>query len=93
MNAIILQELIIFVLDANADGTVVSFTGQIDGVFVCDYALTAAQIAALYAKGSQALAPSPKSVGAHVEAMDAASLLATFDTLESQHQIDLKVAA
>lgn len=69
------------------------FTGHIDGAFVCDYALTMAQILALYAKGSQALTPSPKNVGDHVEAMDAANLLVTFDSLDSQHQIDLKVAA
>ena len=67
-------------------------TGQIDGVFVCDYALTAAQIASLYAKGSQALTPSPKNVGDHVEGMDANNIYATFDSLESQHQVDLMVA-
>jgi Concanavalin A-like lectin/glucanases superfamily len=69
------------------------FTGQIDAAFVCGYALTFEQIATLYAKGSQALAPSPKNVGDHVEAMSSSNLLATFDTLESQHQVDLRVAA
>jgi hypothetical protein len=68
------------------------FTGQIDGAFVCDYALTADQIHALYAKGVQALSPSPKNVGDHVEGMDAANLYATFDSLDSQNQIDLAVA-
>jgi len=67
--------------------------GQADGAFVCGYALTAEQIYALYAKGSQALTPSPKNVGDHIEAMDSASLLAIFDSMESQHQIDLSVAA
>lgn len=81
-----------FRLGSMVDGTG-PFTGQIDSAFVCDYVLTLAQILALYAKGSQALAPSPKSVGEHVEAMDANSLLVAFDTLDSQHQIDLKVAA
>jgi hypothetical protein len=66
--------------------------GSMDGVFVCDYALTPATIAQLYAKGSQALSPSPKNVGDHVEGMDATNLYATFDSLESQHQIDLAVA-
>ena len=48
-------------------------------------ALTFEQVAALYAKGSQALAPSPKNAGDHVEAIDATNVLATFDTLDSQH--------
>ena len=68
------------------------FTGQIDGVFICNYALTMEQIAALYAKGSQALTPSPKNVGDHVEGMDANNIYATFDSLESQHQVDMGVA-
>jgi hypothetical protein len=68
------------------------FIGQIDGAFVCDYALTADQVHALYAKGVQTLSPSPKNVGDHVEGMDAANLYAIFDTLESQNQIDLAVA-
>jgi hypothetical protein len=68
------------------------FIGQIDGVFVCDYVLTADLIHQLYAKGSQALSPSPKNVGDHIEGMDAVNLYATFDTLDSQHQIDLAVA-
>lgn len=69
------------------------FIGQIDGVFVADQALTAAQIAALWAKGTQALTPSPKNAGDHVEAWDAAAVYATFDTLDSNAQIDLGVAA
>jgi hypothetical protein len=68
------------------------FQGSIDGGFVCNYALTAEQIRTLYVKGSQALSPSPKNVGDHVEGMDAANLYAIFDTLESQHQVDLAVA-
>jgi hypothetical protein len=72
------------------DGTM-PFTGQIDGAFVCGYALTQDQISTLYAKGSSALAPSPKNAGDHVEHMDATNVYATFDTLDSQHQIDLAV--
>lgn len=68
------------------------FPGQIDAAFVCDYTLTADQVHALYAKGSQALSPSPKNVGDHVEGMDAANLYAIFDVLDSQNQIDLAVA-
>ena len=66
-------------------------TGQIDSAFVCDYPLTAEQIWKLYAKSLMALASSPKNPGDHIEAMSANSLLATFDTLESQHTIDLGV--
>jgi hypothetical protein len=80
-----------FRVGSRCDGSA-TFVGNIDGAFVCDYALTADQIHALYAKGSQALSPSPKNVGDHVEGMDAANLYATFDALESQHQIDLAVA-
>jgi Concanavalin A-like lectin/glucanases superfamily len=79
-----------FRIGSRCDGSGV-FNGQIDGVFVCDYALTAERIAQLYAKGSQTLASSPKNPGDHVEAMSTTSLLATFDTLESQHTIDLGV--
>ena len=65
--------------------------GQVDGAFVCGYALTSDQVFALYAKGSQALGASPKEPGAHVEAMDATNVYATFDTLDSSHTIDLGV--
>jgi hypothetical protein len=75
--------------NTTADGKLI---GEIDSVFVCNYALTAEQINALYAKGSQTLLPSPKNVGDHIEGMDAANLYATFDTLDSQSQIDLAVA-
>ena len=79
-----------FRIGANSTGGS-PFVGQIDGAFVCDYALTAERIAQLYAKSSQTLASSPKNPGDHVEAMSTSSLLATFDTLESQHTIDLGV--
>lgn len=68
------------------------FVGVIDGVFVCDYVLTSDQIRTLFAKGSQLLASSPKNSGDHVEAMDSANIYATFDILDSQHQVDLVVA-
>ena len=70
-----------------------TFTGQIDGVFVTGTALTFEQQAALYAKGSQALLPSPKNPGDHIESMDATNVLATFDTLDSTAQIDMGVEA
>jgi hypothetical protein len=69
------------------------YAGAVDGVFVCDYALTPEQIAALYAVGSQSLGVSPKNPGDHIERIDATSVYAIFDSLEPQHQVDLKVAA
>ena len=37
-------------------------------------------------------AESVKDSGAHIEAMDASNIYATFDTLETQHLIDLAVS-
>jgi hypothetical protein len=92
MNAINLGGANRFRIGNWPDGSAIPFAGQIDGVFVCDYALSVVTIAQLYAKGAQALSPSPKNVGDHIEGMDAANLYAIFDTLDSQHQIDLAVA-
>jgi hypothetical protein len=92
LNAIALGGANRFRIGALLDGTS-PFTGQIDGAFVTDVALTGAQVLALWAKGAQALAPSPKNAGDHVEAWDAAAVYATFDTLDTNAQIDLGVAA
>lgn len=81
-----------FRVGASADGTN-PFIGQIDGAFVAGYALTTDQVTAIFNKASQAMAPSPKNAGDHVEAMDATNLLVTFDTLDGQNTIDLGVAA
>jgi hypothetical protein len=81
-----------FRLGSTSDGAN-PFTGQIDGAFVSDAAFTYVQVAALWAKGSQALLPSPKNPGDHVEAWDAAAVYATFDGLETNAQVDLGVAA
>jgi hypothetical protein len=81
-----------FRIGAQADGSI-PFTGQIDGVFVTGYALTAADVAALYSKSSQDLGASPKEPGAHVERVDSSSILFIGDTLESQHTVDLAVVA
>lgn len=67
--------------------------GDIDGVFVCDSALTGDQIRALYAKGSQALPLASRDEGEHVEAIDATNLYVVHDSLEPQHQVDYAVAA
>ena len=90
LNPITLAGANHFRIGANPSGEGFFF-GQVDGAFVCGYALTAEQIAALYAKGSQALGPSPKSPGTHVELIDATNVYATFDTLETQNTIDLQV--
>lgn len=74
------------------DGSTGPMNGPIDGVFVCDYALTCEQILVLYAKSSQTLAPSPKNPGDHINTGDTNNLLATFDTLDANAQVDLKVA-
>lgn len=75
-----------------AGGGAPTFDGQIDSVFVCGYALSPIDIAKLYAKGAQALGISPKNAGDHVEAMTSTDLLCAFDTLPTQHQIDMVVA-
>ena len=92
LNAIVLAGANAFRVGAAPNGAA-PFTGQVDGAFVCGYALTFEQVAALYAKGSQALAPSPKSEGDHVESFDATSVYATFDALDSTAQVDMGVAA
>jgi hypothetical protein len=51
------------------------------------------EISRLYAKGGQDLGVSPKNAGDHIERADASSLLVVFDTLESQHTVDVGVAA
>jgi hypothetical protein len=75
------------------DGGGSPLVGHLDSIFVCGYALTAGDIVKLYAKGSQDLGISPKNAGDHIERMDSANILAIFDTLESQHTINLVVAA
>jgi hypothetical protein len=81
-----------FRIGADVDGSL-PFTGQLDGVFVTDYAMSIEEIIKLYLKGTQTLAPSPKNVGDHVEALSATDLLVTFDSFDGPAQIDLGVAA
>jgi hypothetical protein len=80
-----------FRIGANPDGGA-PFTGQIDGVFVCGYAMTTDEVLRLYAKASQAMPSSPKNAGDHVEAVDSGSVLVVADTLDAQHYIDLTLA-
>lgn len=92
LNAITLTGANRFRIGAAQDASS-PFIGQIDGAFVCGYALTLADVFALYAKGSQDLGVSPKNAGDHVERVDAASVLFIGDTLDSQHTVDLGVVA
>jgi hypothetical protein len=92
MNATTLAGANKFRIGANPNGAS-PFTGQIDGVFVTGYAMTTDEVLRLYAKGSQALAPSPKNAGDHVEALQSDGVLFIGDTLESQHTVDLGVTA
>lgn len=69
------------------------YSGQLDAAFICGYVIPAEDILKMYSKGSQALAPSPKNAGDHIEAFSATDLLVLFDTLETQHTIDIGVAA
>lgn len=91
LSSIILGGATSFRIACDPNGTTDFFPGQIDGVFVCGYALTPENISSLYAKGGQSMAPSPKNVGDHVEAISSTDILAIFDTLESCHQVDLGV--
>jgi hypothetical protein len=81
-----------FRLGANSTGGG-PFTGQLDGAFVCGYALSASDVAALYAYGNQDGGTSPKNPGDHVERMDANSLYVVFDTIESQNRVEIGVIA
>jgi hypothetical protein len=92
LNSITLAGANAFRVGATPTGTL-QFTGQIDTAFVTNYALTPADVAALYAKGAQDLGPSPKNAGDHVERMSSTDLLFIGDTLESQHTVDLGVMA
>jgi len=92
LNAITLGGALRFRVGALPDATL-PFSGQIDGVFVYGGALTMEQVAVLYQKGAQALTASPKEPGAHIEAFDAASVYAVFDSLDTTSQIDLGVGS
>lgn len=80
-----------FRIGVRNDG-ILFFNGQIAGVFVTDYALTADDIANLYTIGSLSLGVSPKNIGDHIERIDNTYVYLITDTLESQYQIDLTVS-
>jgi hypothetical protein len=76
--------------ESNAANT---FNGDLDGMFVCDYALTLEQIRKLYDVSAQQLGPNPKAAEDHIETMEAARLLGVFDSIESSDAVDLVVMA
>lgn len=68
------------------------YSGAVDGVFVFAGALTLDQVRKIYDAGATVLAPSPKSEGDHIEAVEAGRLLVVFDGIETCDQVDLAVA-
>lgn len=90
LNSITLAGALRFRVGANPDGTL-PFLGMMDGAWVFNGALTPEQVHAIYNVGSLALTRSPKAEGAHVEALESASILALFDTLQGCDQVDLAV--
>lgn len=82
-----------FRIGRNRDAGTTYLTGIVANVLIAATAYTPSQVGALYAKGSHALPSSPKNVGDHVEAVTDANIYVVCDTLPSQHQIDLRVAA
>lgn len=92
MNPITLAGANSFRVGANSAGGG-PFAGQIDGVFVCGYAMTAAEVMRVYAKGSRDSGASPKNAGDHVERVDSTDLYFIGDTLESQYVVDIDVVA
>jgi hypothetical protein len=68
------------------------YKGLLDGVFVLDYALTAEQIATLFAVGSRQL-PLAMMDSALVEGMDATNVYMLAHRMDPQHLLDIQVAA
>lgn len=81
-----------FRVGSYSDGTT-PFLGDVARAFLYQGALTESQVRALYLKSGQDLGPSPKDAGDHVEGMDATYVYGIFDSLETQHKVNLAVAA
>jgi hypothetical protein len=69
-----------------------SFSGSLDGAFLTNYAMPSREIKQLYANGSRSSGSSPKNAGDHVEKIDADSVYAVFDSLESQNLVSIQVS-
>jgi hypothetical protein len=72
-------------------GPLIPYTGDIDGAFVFNGALTVEQIRSLYDVGSQQLASGPKNSADFVKAREAARLLTLFDGVETVDLADISV--
>ena len=81
-----------FHVGSSSDGTN-PFNGEVDGAFVCNYALTLGEVVRLYGKAAQDLGISPKNAGDHIERMDATNIYTVFDDIDPQNTVDLVVAA
>jgi hypothetical protein len=92
LNAITLAGALRFRVGAAPDGAL-PFTGQVDAVFVCGYAMAQDEVLRLWSKGGQDLGVNPKNVGDHIERLGADGVLFIGDTLEPQHSIDIGVVA
>lgn len=92
LNSLVLGGSIGFRIGSDTT-TGVLMNGALARVFVYAGALTVEQVRALYNISSLQLPPSPKNAADHVEAIEAARLLAVFDSIESSDYIDLAVAS
>lgn len=79
-------------LGQRSGGTPQQFLGGMARGFITNYTMAQDEISNLFAKGSLAFGASPKNPGDHVEMIDATNVYCLFDTLDSQHQIDLGVS-
>jgi hypothetical protein len=91
LNSITLGGAAKFVIGQSLASTL-PFLGQIDGVFVDDAQYVFEDVIKIYSKSSQELAPSPKNVGDHVEALMDDCVLAAFDSLDLVSRVDMKVS-
>jgi hypothetical protein len=80
-----------FRIGATCDGTA-PFTGQIDGAFVCGYAMTTDEVLRLYAKGSQTSRRARRTRAITSRAYDSGSVLFIGDSLDAPHIVDLTLA-
>jgi hypothetical protein len=69
------------------------YKGLLDGIFVCDYALTPEQIASLFAVGSRQMAATVLDPGGLIEGMDDTNLYMLANRIDPQHLLDIRVAA
>ena len=91
LNSVTLGGANKFVIGQSLTSTL-PFLGMIDGVFVDDAQYVFEDVIKIFVKSSQELAPSPKNVGDHIEALMDDCVLATFDSLDVVSRVDMKVS-